>query len=177
MHAARGGHETHTRLGQTEPRRLRRDDDVARERDLEPAAERDAVDGRDERLPEIVARDETAEAAFRHPGHTVLRRPLEVVAGGERAVAGTGEDRDPHVGVLGDVVPDARQLLVGRRVQRVHHFRPVDGDDSDVIALLVADELELHRVPSPSAPRTERAFESTATVVELFFLTLAGPGS
>ena len=92
----------------------------------------------------------------------MLRRPLEVVAGGEGAIAGAGENRDPDVGVVGDVVPHTRQLLVGRRVQRVHDFRPVDGDDRDVVALLVADELELHRVPSPPAPRTEHRPESNA---------------
>src|SRR5205823_9921235 len=106
--------------------------------------------------------DEAAEAAPRHARHAVLRRPFEVVPRREGAIAGTGENRDPDVGVVGDVVPHTRQLLVGRRVERVHDFRPVDGDDRDVVALLVADELELHRGSSLPAPRTERAFESNA---------------
>ena len=162
MDAARGGHEADARLGKAQARRLPGHDDVAGKRDLEATAEGDAVHRGDQRLPQVVARDEPAEPAFRHARHAVLRRPLEVVAGGEGAIAGAGENRDPDVGVVGDVVPHTRQLLVGRRVQRVHDFRPVDGDDRDVVALLVADELELHRGSSLPAPRTERAFESNA---------------
>src|SRR5437773_2345795 len=126
------------------------DDDVAGERQLEPAAEREAVHRRDQRLPEIVARDQSSEAALRHARHTVQRGPLEVVAGREGAITRAGQDRHPDLGVGHHVVPHAREFLVGRRMERVHHLRAVDRHVRDPIALLVADERAPHfRVVAP----------------------------
>jgi hypothetical protein len=51
----------------------------------------------------------------------VLRGPLEVVAGRERAVAGAGQHHDADVVVRRQVVPAAVELLVRRRVEGVHH--------------------------------------------------------
>ena len=123
VHAAGRGHEPDARLGQAQRGVLGGDDDVARERDLEPAAEREAVHRGDDRLHQIEARGEAAEAGLRHARHAVLGGPLEIVAGRERALARAGEDRDPAVGVGREVVPDPLELLVRRRMQRVHHLR------------------------------------------------------
>jgi len=57
--------EPDARLGEAEARAVGGDDDVARERDLEPAAGRDPVDGRDQRLRAAVAARDRAEARAR----------------------------------------------------------------------------------------------------------------
>jgi len=144
VHAARRSHQADARLGQAERGVIGGDDDVARERDLEAATEREAVHRGDDRLPEIEARGDTAEAGRRHAGHAVLRRPLEVVARGEGLLSGSRENCHPGVGIGREVVPRLRQLLVGIGVEGVHHLRAVDGDPGDVVALLVLDELECH---------------------------------
>jgi hypothetical protein len=118
------------------------------------AAEREAVHRRDDRLEEVVARREAAEARARDRRHAVLGGPLEVVAGGERLLAGAGQDGDPDVVVGRERVPHAVHLLVRRRVQRVHRLRAVDGEPGDVVAALEGDELQvLHAGPIAHARR------------------------
>src|SRR5262249_58306787 len=89
--AARGRHEPDPRLGEPEAGVLGSDDDVAGECQLEPASEGEAVHRGDERLPDVVARDQSPEASLRHAPHAVLRGPLEVVAGREGAFTRTGQ--------------------------------------------------------------------------------------
>ena len=137
LHAARTRREADARLGQREPGLVGGDDEVAGERDLEAAAHGDAVDGGDHGLVEVVAVGEAAEAlgrGMRPPARlgAQLRVILEVVAGRERLVAGAGDDRDPQLGIGGELVEDVRQLLVRHRVQRVVDLGAVDGDDQQV---------------------------------------------
>jgi hypothetical protein len=153
MHPARGGHEPDARLGQPEGRMLGGHDDVARERDLEAAAEREAVDGRDDGLPEVEAGRDAAEAALRQPRHPVARRPLEVVAGREGPVACPRENRHTQLVVGRERIPGAGELLVGIGVQRVEDLGAVDRDRDHVLPLLVADELERHAALLAPAPR------------------------
>ncbi len=56
LHAAGQRRQADARLGQAEARVLGGDDDVARQRDLEAAAEREAVDRGDHRLEQVEAR-------------------------------------------------------------------------------------------------------------------------
>ena len=60
--AARGREQPALHLGEPEHRVLGRDDEVARERDLEPAGEGGAVDRGDDRLGDLTF-DEAGEAA------------------------------------------------------------------------------------------------------------------
>src|SRR5262249_43767079 len=91
-------------LGLTELRVRRRITDVARERELAAAAEREAVHGRDRRLRHRLeeAPDLVAE---RTPGRRLLdaetAHVLDVRAGDECAVAGSREDEDANVLVGG----------------------------------------------------------------------------
>jgi len=64
MHSAGGRHQAYARLGQSEAGMVGGDDDVARERCFESATEREAVNGCDDRLVDIVARGDSGEAAF-----------------------------------------------------------------------------------------------------------------
>ena len=110
------------------------DDDIGRKRDLEAAAHGDAVDRGDDRLVEVVAIGEPAEAL----GWAVRPRAglgpelgviLEIVAGTECLVAGARDDGDPQVGVGRELVERIRQLLVRHRVERVVDLGAIDGDD------------------------------------------------
>src|SRR5262249_7840220 len=62
----------------------------------------------------------------------------------KRLFAGAGQYRHPAFGIRSEVVPDRRQLLIGWRMQRVHHLWPVDRDARDAALLLVFDELVAH---------------------------------
>ena len=121
-------------LGLPEPRPLRGDDQVAGERQLAPAAKRDAVERRDDRhvelfetrehvVPEARVRVSLGGAHGRHGGDVRTRR--------EGLVAGAREHDGAHVAGAADVAHRARQLAEGRRVERVQRRGPVqrDGDD------------------------------------------------
>ena len=146
MYAAGSGHQPNAGLGQAEPRRVGGHDDVARQRHLEAPAEGIAVDGSQDRLPAAGAVGEAAESALGHAHHVpaVLGGEPQVVAGRERLVASTGEDADPDVGIVLEIVPDLVELEVGRGVERVHPLGTVDGDDGDASLLLIGRELVGH---------------------------------
>ena len=157
--AAGAGEQADARLGQPEAGVVGGDDDVARERHLQSAADGDAVDRRDHRLRALeVARD----APERRPGValdvTAVGRPLggdlEIVARRERPLAGPGEDRDPDVGVVAEVLPDLGELEVRLEVQRVHHLGAVQRDVGDPPALLVGREPVAHPSTSSAAWRS-----------------------
>src|SRR5262249_49716963 len=97
------------------------------------------------------AAGDAAEAALRLPplrhaagGTVTCRGDFQIVAGGEGAVAGAGEDGDPHLGVGVEIVPDLAQLRVRVGVQRVEDFGAVQGHVGDVVLLLVEDVLVGH---------------------------------
>src|SRR5262249_36742706 len=95
---------------------------------------------------------EPREAALRKMGDAVLRRPLEIVARGKRLLACAGENGHPRLVVRFEVIPTAVELLVGRRMEGVHHLGSVHRHERNVISLLVANELERHGSPPYFAP-------------------------
>ena len=122
------------RLERAELRPLGGDPDVARQRQLEPAGQRPAVDGGDRRLGDPVqAAREPAEAGRDVVAHPARRRllddrrdvGLEVGAGAE-GVAGAGEDRDVDRVVVAEVLPGRPEQLVQLGVDRVLGLGPVD---------------------------------------------------
>jgi hypothetical protein len=139
----RARHLRHAELGV-----LRGDADVARDRDLQPAGQAVAVDRGDDRLPALKVAGDAAERRARHltrvaplSGHHLGHRH-QVVAGGEGAFAGAGEDGDPEVGVVAEVAEGGVQLVAGLGVDGVQPVRAVDRDQRQVSLLLVEDPLE-----------------------------------
>jgi hypothetical protein len=55
---------------------------------------------------------------------------FEVVAGGESALAGAGDDADPQLGIGGELVPHPVEFPMRLAVQRIHDLRPIDRDDA-----------------------------------------------
>ena len=126
--------------GNAKTRVLGGDDDVAGERGLEPAAHRDPVDRRDQRLVEIEAVREPGETGFGPRPAPARSLHLEIVAGRKGSLAGAGDDPDPQIRIGGELVPDRIEFPMRFAVQRVHDFRPVDRDDAD--AAFVGDGAE-----------------------------------
>src|SRR6185312_17093991 len=93
---------------------------------------------------EVEARGQAGNPRGRRTHATAPRLMLQVVAGGEGALAGAGDDGHPLVLVGGEVVEDLVELEVRRRMQRVHHLRPVQRDGGDGAVLLDGDEFVGH---------------------------------
>ena len=127
VQAAGERREAHPRFGKREDGVVRRDDQVAGERDLEAPAHRETVDRGDYRLGQVEALRQPGETACRAFARAAGRLVFQVVAGGERLVAGAGDDRRPLFGVGGEIVEYRVELEMRRRVQRVVDFGPVDG--------------------------------------------------
>ena len=89
------------RLGQAEGRVVRRDHDVAAEHHLQAAAQRMAVDPRDDGHVERFAQRDAAKTAGARGGPIFeaahARAALHVGAGAERALAGAGQHDDADV--------------------------------------------------------------------------------
>src|SRR2546428_4400540 len=159
MHAALERHAADARLRQSELGVLGRDDDVAGQRQLEAAAQREAVHRRDERLGQIMAKRQSAEAArmtmrdvrgarvLLAKGASAplalprwLRRLPHVVAGRERAIAGGREDRHAQLGIALVAGPHLVQLVGGGAMERVADLGPVERHDEQVPVTLDAAE-------------------------------------
>ncbi len=85
---------------------------------ISAAGHGDAVDGGDDRLVEVKARGEARKAALvpaAFPGG--LR--FQIVAGAKCLVAGAGDDRDPLLGVRGEIVKNPVELEMRINMQRV----------------------------------------------------------
>src|SRR5439155_8548260 len=139
--AAPAGDDPQADLRLPERRRRRRVADVARERELAAAAEREPVDRRDRRLrhrleqprrlvPERAPRLRVVDV---EPVHV-----LDVGTGDERLVARAGEHDDPNLGVAGELAQPVAKLGQNLHFEGVERLRPVDLDDRD--ALVVADD-------------------------------------
>ncbi len=144
VHAAGEGCEPDARLGQRKRCILRRDDEVAGQRDLKTAAHRHAVDGGDDRLVAIEPRGEAGETALVPAALAACRLPLQVVAGAERLVAGAGDDRYPLLGVGGEIVEHLVELEMRVDMQRIVHFRPRQRDDRDRPLARHPGEFQVH---------------------------------
>ena len=136
LRAASTRNEAELDLGLAEPRRLHRDAPVTRHRQLEPAAERGAVNGGDDRLR--AALDDVLHLGERR----LLRRLAEfgdVGAGDERAPGACDDDRGGP-GIAGRLVDRVAQALTNVMTERVDR-RIVHGHDRDAALTIEADGL------------------------------------
>jgi hypothetical protein len=120
------------------------DDEVGGERHLESAAEREAVDRRDDRLLEA-ASDDPAKAATRLASRFFCNRAsteavpahgLEVGAGRERAVTRAGEDDGPYVTVSRELAVCVVERDPEFSAHGVAHLGPVHRQDADATTTL-----------------------------------------
>jgi hypothetical protein len=120
------------------------DDEVARQRDLQAARDREALDRGDERLVGR-ALGEASEAAALDVGALAADERLEVHAGREVA-AGAGEDPHLELGLAVELLQAGRDALGEREVDGVASVGPVQRDDEDAVAALGEDgRLVVHR--------------------------------
>ncbi len=96
-----------------------------------------AVQRRDHRLVErnADARDGAHQRLGRHHAAGAADL-LDVGAGAERLAGRAAQHRDPHLRVVGDLLPDRAEPLLGRHVERIEHLRPVERDDRDAVCAL-----------------------------------------
>jgi hypothetical protein len=124
---------------------LGRDDDVCVDHHVQPAPGHRTVDGCDDGLPHTVlaGRPEhlLVEGLVRGYG-AGFRRDADVLTGAEVPVAGACHDRHADVTVAADVLPDRADDGNHAGVPRVPAVRTVQGDDRDMIPLLVDHTLE-----------------------------------
>jgi hypothetical protein len=121
-------------LREPEPGGLRGIDQVARQRQLEAPAHREAVHRGDDRLVEAGQLLEPAEAS--HPvvavDRVTGRGRLEVPAGTEEPVALGAHDRHPELGVVAELREGPAHLPARREVDGVRR-RAVEGDLEDAV--------------------------------------------
>ncbi|EAU48416.1 hypothetical protein R2601_02548 [Salipiger bermudensis HTCC2601] len=105
------------------------EDDVGAERQLEPAAAGDAVDGGDHRLVQAAQFLQPAEAADAVIGirRLALGRGLQIPARAEELLALRGEDCHAQRGIVAEFGEDLAQLAARRHVDGVG-LGPVQGD-------------------------------------------------
>ena len=131
---AGGGHETTACLREPERGRPRGDDRIARERDFQATAERDALHRRDDRGVALAADDAVLAAAFGAQIGTLG----DIGAGAEDA-RGAGENTDPQVRIILEPVERGIDALRGRAVDRIAFGLALDADHQDVTAAFLDD--------------------------------------
>ena len=148
--AACASHEADAGFGQAEGGGFGGDEDVAGHGELEAAPEGEAVHGGDEGFVESPASVESAESAFEDAAGladgvgAVFGLKLEVVAGGEGFVSGSGDDADPEVGVVLELGEGGVHFEGAGRVDGVHDFGAVDGEGHDMAGFFDGDEFVGH---------------------------------
>jgi hypothetical protein len=141
LRAGAAGHDAQAHFGQREARAGRGIDEVAGERDLEAAAEGVAVQRRDHRQREFHQRHEAAleQLVLCLPvggRHAVAL--LEVGAGAEGALAGTGQDDAAQRAGLGrQARPQLEQVASHLAVERIQHLGTVEARHEHVLAMLL----------------------------------------
>ena len=121
---------------------LRRDDQVAPQRELVAAAHAPAVDHGDDRDRQAAdGHRETLHAVVPHRAVDPVQalHGVEVAAGRERLVAGAGDHRAGDRRVLAGRFQRVDHLIERLLAERVQHARAVDGDPGDLILHLVED--------------------------------------
>ena len=155
LRAAEAGDDPEVDLRLAERRRLGREPEVARHRQLTAAAEGDAVDRRDRgraRRLHLAQHRVAAVQQARAGGGVHLRELLDVGAGGEREDV---RGRDHHRADLGArvaVLPQLAELGDHLRAERVGR-RPVEPHDRDLAARLQQHGLLLVEVARRAAGR------------------------
>ena len=130
--------------GRAEERRFVRDADVRGRGGLESAAQRRAVQRRDER--DVAARHrleigvaiELERQPLRAPGLPAFGRPAQVEPGAE--VVAMAED-DAALRLFAGALDGLAQLLHHRRIEAVALVRAVEADQGDLALQLVGDRL------------------------------------
>ena len=136
LRAAEAGDDAQVDLGLPELRGARGVDEVAGQRQLAAAAEREAVDRRDRsaRAAPRSASPSGGRARRRRarPPRSMLGHRRDVGAGDERLVARAGQDRAAHAGVVARSPSNAAISASTRRaVERVERLGTVDGQRDD----------------------------------------------
>src|SRR5690606_22833199 len=135
-------------LGQAEPGVVRRDDQVAAERQLEPAAHCGPVDGRDDGLGIAALAEDFKAGPGRIQLHPASGEGAQVHARAEGPVPGSGQDHGPDSGLGPCVEKGLADAVHGVRVECVARFGTVDGDDGQRVP---AFDDETHRATSTTS--------------------------
>ena len=117
---------------------LGRHDQIAGQRDLQPAPQRKPIDRRNHRLVQIEATRQARKAARRIFVAALLRAHLQVGARAKAALARAANDSYPQVTVCRKGVEYPSQLKVGRGMQGVENLRPVEDDVQDWVEDMLA---------------------------------------
>jgi len=144
--AAEAGDQSKAHLGLPEGRVLGREDEVARHRQLTPAAEREPVHGGDHRLWDRLDVGRQALPEAREVLRLLLIHRLhlgDVGARDERAVTGAGEDHHARFAVVPELEEGPMQFRKRLTIQRVAHLRPIDRQRDDEVLALVEEVLEV----------------------------------
>src|SRR5829696_1463880 len=142
--AAPAGDDPEVDLRLAELRLRRRVAQVARERELAAASEREPVDRRDRRLGHRLEQPRRLVTELTPGLRLVDVQPahvLDVRAGDEGAIPGAGEDDHACVGVLRELAEAVAERLERLDVERVERVLAVDGDDRDAAFLPDDDQL------------------------------------
>jgi len=136
------------------------DDNVAAEHHFHAAAQRMAVDARDDRNVERIApaRCRQSRRDARRPNSRARSNgaALHIRAGAERALAGAGQHDDANIAIHLDRLPDADQFGFGRPVDCIEPIGPVERDARD--------------------PVLNRKFHAHASTPELFSAAMRSAG-
>jgi len=173
LRAAGAGHDAEVDLRLSELRRLRRDDQVARHRQLAAAAEAIAGDGRDERRAQRADRVPLVDASVLV--ELDRRRVGElgnVRACCERALVAADDDAADRAVVV-EAAQGRHQLVHQRPGERVELLRPVEKDHGDRSIPLDEDERRVsvrhffrsrnaRTAPCASSPSIDIASQSRA---------------
>jgi hypothetical protein len=122
-------------LGEGELGPERRDPEVARHRQLEPGAHREAVDGREHRLPAPLRRRQRVAPQL-EIGRGLIEELRDVAARAEGLAARTTDHDDPDRVVGLQLAEDAGELVAHRNRHRVHLGLAVDPERGDGTAPL-----------------------------------------
>jgi hypothetical protein len=138
--------ETELRDRNSEFRGANRDSEVAGGRDYAAAANRVALDHRDDWLRhrtqcrlELLGRGVVVERAFSRG--QVLAEFAYVGARDEDPVAGTGENKHPHSAIFGKSVQGLCKQARELEAERIAHVRTIDRQPGDRIAVLDQESL------------------------------------
>ena len=152
LRAARAGNDAEQHFRLSDFRVFRRDAEMARLRDLEPAAERVAVDRRDERLRRVLHPPQQRVRAGGPLERIVFRlqrvEHFDVRAGDERRSGADEHDRFGR-GIRDAALDGPIDAVPHSRAQRIHR-RVVDRDDGDAVFDLVANRISHDRPRLPT---------------------------
>ena len=141
LRAARARDHPDRHLGQAELHVLRRETEVARERQLEADAEDEPLQRGDHRLRAALGRGDVLGKPRDVP-RRALQKPRDVAARGERP-ARAGEDDEAHAVVAVELLEETAQLVAREHRDAVVLAGHVERDPGDVAVTLDAEAVVL----------------------------------